>query len=116
MGATHTGLAVGHLSLVLIDIRAVVELTEQQAEGKVEVDLGRVVATAEVHVNGRKVGVRVAPPWRLDVTGFLKTGANTLEVFVYNTLANHYQTIPSRYRGDPLSGLFGPVRLLSRDW
>ncbi|MHC4199257.1 MAG: hypothetical protein ACYSU0_04640, partial [Planctomycetota bacterium] len=45
-----------------------------------------------------------------------KTGENTLEVLVYNTLANHYQTIPSRYRGKPLSGLLGPVRLLSRDW
>ncbi len=96
--------------------RTVVTLTEPETKGKVEVDLGRVVATAEVHVNGRKVGVRVAPPWRLDVTGFLRTGANTLEVLVYNTLANHYQTIPSRYRGEPLSGLFGPVRLLSRDW
>ena len=43
-------------------------------------------------------------------------GENTLEVLVYNTLANHYQTIPSRYRGNPASGLIGPVRLLSRDW
>lgn len=96
--------------------RTVVTLTEDQARGKVELDLGGLVATAEVHVNGKKVGVRVAPPWRLDVTGFLKTGRNTLEVLVYNTLANHYQTIPSRYRGSPLSGLLGPVRLLSRDW
>ena len=96
--------------------RTVVTLTEAQAGGKVDVDLGQVAATAEVHVNGRKVGVRVAPPWRLDVTGVLKTGPNTLEILVYNTLANHYQTIPSRYRGRPLSGLLGPVRLLSRDW
>ena len=27
--------------------------------------------------------------------------------------ANHYQTIPSSYRGNPMSGLFGPVRVLS---
>ena len=62
------------------------------------------------------VGVRVAPPWRFDVTGMLKPGVNRLEVLVYSTLANHYQTIPSRYRGSPEAGLFGPVRLLSRDW
>ena len=67
-------------------------------------------------MNGRKVGVRVAPPWKIDVTGFLRSGENTLEVLVYNTLANHYQTIPSNYRGDPTSGLLGPVRLLSPDW
>jgi hypothetical protein len=91
-------------------------LTADEAGGRVTVDLGRVVATAEVHVNGKKAGVRVAPPWRVEVTGFLKAGENTLDVLVYNTLANHYQTIPSDYRGDPVSGLMGPVRLLSRDW
>lgn len=86
-------------------------LDEDQARAKVTIDLGSVTATAEVHLNGQKVGVRVAPPWQLDVTGFLKAGENTLEVLVYNTLANHYQTIPSHYRGTPLSGLMGPVRL-----
>jgi len=35
-----------------------------------------------------------------------------IEVLVFNTLANHYQTIPSRYRGDPVSGLIGPVKIL----
>lgn len=91
-------------------------LDQDQANAKVTIDLGSVTATAEVRINGRKVGVRVAPPWQLDVTGFLKSGKNTLAVLVYNTLSNHYQTIPSRYRGTPLSGLIGPVRLLSRDW
>ena len=91
-------------------------LTAEEAKAKVTLDLGRVAGTAEILVNGRKVGVRVAPPWRQEVTGFLKAGENAFEVLVYNTLANHYQTIPSRYRGDPISGLLGPVRLLSRDW
>ena len=90
-------------------------LTKEEARAKVALDLGRVVATAEVHVNGKKVGVLVAPPWRVDLTGYLKRGDNTVEVLVYNTLANHYQTIPSNYRGKPTSGLFGPVRLLSRE-
>jgi hypothetical protein len=90
-------------------------LTKPEAKAKTELDLGRVVATAEVHVNGKKVGVRVAPPWRVDVTGYLKRGENKIEVLVYNTLANHYQTSPSPYRGKPISGLLGPVRLLSRE-
>ena len=88
-------------------------LTREEAKAKTTLDLGSVVATAELVVNGKKVGVRVAPPWRLDVTGFLKKGENTIDVIVYNTLANHYQTIPSNYRGKPTSGLLGPVRLLS---
>ena len=62
-------------------------------------------------VNGQTAGVRVAAPWKLDVTPYLKIGKNKIEVLVYNTLANHYQTIPSRYRGDPVSGLIGPVKI-----
>jgi len=96
--------------------RTAFALTADKTTGNVSLDLGRVTATAEAILNGEKVGVRVAPPWRLDVTGKLRTGENVLEVLVYNTLANHYQTIPSRYRGKPTSGLFGPVRLLSKDW
>jgi hypothetical protein len=45
----------------------------------------------------------------------MKPGNNRLEVLVYSTLANHYQTIPSRDRGNPKSGLFGPARQWSRD-
>jgi hypothetical protein len=96
--------------------RTQLTLTADEAKAGVTLDLGRVAGTAEIRVNGRQAGVRVAPPWRQEVTGLLKAGDNTFEVLVYNTLANHYQTIPSRYRGDPLSGLLGPVRLLSRDW
>lgn len=84
-------------------------LTRDEAKAPATVDLGSVTATAEVHVNGSKAGVTVSPPWRVDVTGLLKEGENTLEVLVYNTLANHYQTIPSNYRGNPVSGLMGPV-------
>ncbi len=91
--------------------RKKITLSRQQVAGRVILDLGRVVATAEVHVNGRPAGVRVAPPWRLDVTEFVRAGENHLEILVYNTLANHYRTIPSRYRGNPESGLIGPVRL-----
>lgn len=96
--------------------RTVVSLTAEQAAGRVALDLGSVTATAGISVNGKPVAVLVAPPWKADLSGFLKAGDNTLEVLVYNTLANHYQTIPSKYRGKPVSGLMGPVRLLSRDW
>lgn len=96
--------------------RTTFTLTGAEAKETVELDLGRVVATAEVILNGKKVGVRVAPPWKFDLSGSLQAGENELEVLVFNTLANHYQTIPSGYRGDPVSGLFGPVQLRSPDW
>ena len=75
------------------------------------IDLGQVAGTSEIIINGQKAGIRVAPPWQQDITSFLKKGDNQIEVLVYNTLANHYQTIPSRYRGEPVSGLIGPVKL-----
>jgi hypothetical protein len=77
-------------------------------------DLGRVVASAEVFVNGKSAGVRVAAPWKFDIAPFLKNGENKIGIEVYNTLGNHYQTIPTMYRGRTESGLIGPVRLLTR--
>ena len=85
--------------------------TPEQVRRRVVLNLGAVVATAEVRVNGRSAGIRVAPPWTLDIFEFVQAGENRLEILVYNTLANHYRTIPTRYRGNPTSGLLGPVRL-----
>ena len=90
------------------------KMTGAEARARMIIDLGQVAGTAEILVNGRKVGVHVAPPWKQEITGLCKAGENTLEVLVYNTLSNHYQTIPSTYRGDPLAGLLGPERLLSQ--
>ncbi len=79
--------------------------------GQVVLNLGAVGASAEVHVNGRKAGVKVAPPWKVDITDFVKGGENRVEILVYNTLANHYRTIPTRYGGSGVSGLLGPVAI-----
>jgi len=81
------------------------------ATRQVTLNLGDVVASAEVHVNGHLVGVKVAPPWTLDITKFAKAGENRIEVLVCNTLANHYTTVPTRYRGQTTSGLLGPVQI-----
>lgn len=56
-------------------------------------------------------GFQSPPPWRLDITPWVKPGGNRIEVFACNTLANHYTTIPTYYRGATTSGLIGPVRL-----
>lgn len=90
-------------------------LTPEQAAGPVELDLGAVVATAEVRVNGTVAGIRVAPPWRVDLSPQVRAGSNRLEILVFNTLANHYRTIPTRYRGELTSGLLGPVVLRTAD-
>jgi hypothetical protein len=91
--------------------RKTVTLTAAQARAAVLLNLGQVAASAEVHVNGHTAGVKVAPPWKLDISRSVHPGENRIEILVYNTLANHYQTVPTRYRGSPVSGLLGPVSL-----
>ena len=78
---------------------------------QVVLDLGDVVASADVRVNGQPAGIRVSPPWRFDITSLVKPGENRIEILVRNTLANHYTTIPTQYRGNTTSGLLGPVTL-----
>lgn len=83
-----------------------------KAEGQeVWLDLGSIVATCEVWVNGSAAGILMSPPYRIDITPYVREGANRIEVLVYSTLSNHYQTIPTPYRGDPRAGLIGPVRI-----
>ena len=52
-------------------------------------DLGQVGNLAEVEVNGRALGVAWMVPYRLDITGALRTGKNTLVVKVTNALINY---------------------------
>jgi hypothetical protein len=89
-------------------------------------DLGDVKDIAEVAVNGKTVAAAWRKPFRVNLTGALKSGANTLEVKVANVWVNRMigdqqpgaQKITSTqsYRADsPLvpSGLLGPVKLIS---
>lgn len=93
-------------------IRYSKDTTINKAAGeKIELDLGMVDATCEVTVNGRPVEILINPPYRLDITEFVTDGSNHIEVLVYSSLSNHYQTVPSGYRGTPRSGLLGPVAI-----
>ncbi len=90
-----------------------ITLTSEEAKQNLALDLGRVAGTAEIFVNGKSCGICLCSPWKKNLTG-LRAGDNGIEVLVYNSLSNHYQTIPSRYRGSCESGLIGPVTLLQR--
>lgn len=89
--------------------RRTITLPERKDNDRVILDLGDVCATAEVRVNGQTAGILVTPPWNMDISRQAKAGENQLEILVYNTLANHYTTIPTRYGGETKSGLIGPV-------
>lgn len=89
------------------------ELTRSQLSNKIILDLGEVVATCEVHVNGKKAGILLNSPFKIEIQDFVKAGTNKIEVLVYSTLSNHYQTVPTpvMYRGDAKAGLIGPVKI-----
>lgn len=87
-------------------------------QGVAAVDLGRVRGTAEVWLNGTRLGVRIGSPYRFDTAAALREGENALEVLVCNTLAPFMsETTPSPSAapspGQNVSGLFGPVQILA---
>jgi hypothetical protein len=96
-------------------------------------DLGHVSDVAEVFVNGRSLGILWKAPYRLDVSGAMKAGANALEIRITNEWTNRLigdleappekkvlsSPVFSGRRGNrpstlPESGLLGPVRFVSR--
>jgi hypothetical protein len=98
---------------------------KEKADGLL-IDLGKVGQMADISVNGEHVAFLWKAPYKVEWTGRLKPGKNTLEVKVVNTWPNRligdaqpgaekvtYTTMPF-YRADsPLtpSGLMGPVVL-----
>jgi hypothetical protein len=55
---------------------------------RVVIDLGELNDLAEVMINGKKACTLWYPPYKADVTGFLKPGANTISVAVTTNWAN----------------------------
>lgn len=90
-------------------------------------DLGDVQIMAQVTLNGRNLGVVWKPPFRMDITGYLKPGANRLEIQVANLWPNRMigdAALPKEKRFTwssyepftkdsplPKSGLLGPVAI-----
>jgi hypothetical protein len=92
--------------------RKTIQISDMQAKSKhIVLNLGDVVASAEVVVNAKTVGSKVSSPWKFDLSGKLKPGDNRIEILVSNTLGNHYLTTPSQYIGRINSGLIGPVTI-----
>jgi hypothetical protein len=79
----------------------------------VYLDLGEVYEIAAVRLNGKEVGVKICPPYRLEITDALNPGKNRLQIEVTNTLAKQYgNNWLDRAMPQEPSGLLGPVRLL----
>jgi len=89
-----------------------VEFTAEELNRQIVLDLGQVLVAAEVLVDGRSVGIRLARPFKFDLTKFVTEGENTVEVRVANTIAPHYTVTNQVHNlGPTASGLIGPVIL-----
>jgi hypothetical protein len=100
-----------------------------QSDDQLWLDLGVVKNLAEVIVNGKSLGVVWKTPFRVNMTGAMNPGTNTLEVRVTNLWVNRLigdqqpgvakkitYTTQAFYKADsPLlpSGLLGPVKIIS---
>jgi hypothetical protein len=62
---------------------------------RVFLELGDLAEIADVSLNGKPLGIVWLPPYRVEVTGIIQTGANELKVRVANLWAN-------RFNGDSL--------------
>jgi hypothetical protein len=97
----------------------------------VTLDLGNLESLANVTVNGHYLGCLWSPPYRVDVTGVVKPGQNSLQINITDSWGNRLigdDALPANQRltstkeqffsaTDPLepSGLFGPVTLIGAD-
>jgi len=103
-----------------------------QKDGKLNLDLGKVMDIAEVSINGKPLGTSWKPPYIFDVTSVLKPGFNRFQIAVTNQWTNRLlgdrdpavkrKVLPAEserilFFGGilplPESGLIGPVILIS---
>ncbi|MDQ3515102.1 MAG: hypothetical protein M3462_15840, partial [Chloroflexota bacterium] len=81
-------------------------LPDHLAGQRVELEASLADDVLEVLINGRSAGVRLWPPYSLDITDSLRPGENEVELRVANTPANLLNAV------ERPSGLTGPPRLV----
>ncbi|MFD2164023.1 glycosyl hydrolase [Paradesertivirga mongoliensis] len=57
-------------------------------DDEIKIDLSNPGSVAQVFVNGKDAGIVWCSPWQLDITPYIRKGANTLEIRVANSLMN----------------------------
>ena len=75
-------------------------------------DLGRVAVIARVKLNGKDLGIVWTAPWRVDISGAVKAGANELEIDVINLWPNRRigdASLPEEKRYTHSNIAFSPI-------
>lgn len=88
--------------------------------GRERLDLGEVRHTAEVWVNGVRIGARMWPPFAFEIGKWLRPGKNGIKVRIGNLILNAVTRYPDykwKWHQPPTReqldcGLFGPVQMV----
>jgi hypothetical protein len=65
-----------------------IEAGEIGKNKQIRLDLGELQNIAELEINGKNAGVLWYPPYKAEITPFLKEGENTITVYITNNWAN----------------------------
>ena len=100
--------------------------------GQIYLDMGKVMVMAKLRVNGQDVGGVWTPPYRLNITPYIRKGQNEIEVEVVNCWRNRLIGEKSVLKAETFtkqsvtylkadselqsSGLLGPVEIISFDF
>lgn len=94
------------------------EIESVESNSKYYLDLGEVLYSADVVINGKFVGSSIYKPFNLDITSFIKPGNNTISVTVTNAAYNDFvgqaengEKVFKKLKGESTmsAGLLGPV-------
>jgi len=105
------------------------EFENESKSDKIFLTLGKVGVIANVKLNGKEIGGLWTAPWKLNISGHLKNGNNSLKIEVANLWVNRlvkdaskdnkqreiWMLIDHSYDKNsalPPSGLIGPVKLM----
>ena len=81
---------------------------------KAYIEFEKVGENAELFVNGNSCGMRVCPPYRYEISEFVKEGENALKLTVYTTLANAIKDPVSCYVPIEPTGAHGKVLIKTK--
>jgi len=128
---SHAPVAGAHFFLDFGAGTAITDKRRPDAAGTLALLEPPIREAAIVFINGQKVGSLWHPPYRIDISKFVHSGENKIELHVYNTAINllagqpprDYTALRAKYghRFDPQdmdhlqpipSGLFGTIRLV----
>lgn len=93
-------------------VRYEINFDAKEAAEKAQLDLGRVYEVAEVWLNGKSIGIKICPPYKFDISGYLQDGINNLVIEVTNTLVKVHQDGFSQFAVQEPTGLLGPVNAI----